>query len=275
SSLPKSLEGKIEKEQISVTTKVPGKVEEIRVKAGQFVQKGDTLIVLELPEVEAKALQAQGALEAAQAQYEMAVKGATDGQMQQLQAKVDGLKEQYDFAQKSINRMQNLLQDSLISQQQYDETYAKYQGAKNQYLAAKAEIEDVRHGARLEQQKMALAQRERAVGAVTEVGVAARERYVLAPQDMTVETINLQVGELALAGYSLVSGYLVDGTYFRLTVPESRANEFKLDTEKTLTIPYLEGAEVEARVESIKPLTSYASINTDTNEYEFHENMIA
>lgn len=273
SNLPKSLEGKIEKEQISVTTKVPGKVEEIRVKAGQFVQKGDTLIVLELPEVEAKALQAQGALEAAQAQYEMAVKGATDGQMQQLQAKVDGLKEQYDFAQKSIGRMRNLLQDSLISQQQYDETYAKYQGAKNQYLAAKAEIEDIRNGARIEQQKMALAQRQRAVGAVTEVGVAARERYVLAPQDMTVETINLQVGELALAGYSLVSGYLVDGTYFRLTVPESRANEFKLNTEKTLTIPYLEGAEVEARVESIKPLTSYASISTAYPDFEIQETL--
>ena len=273
SNVQKSLEGKIEKEQISVTTKVPGKVEEIRVKAVQFVQKGDTLIVLELPEVEAKALQAQGALEAAQAQYDMAVKGATDGQMQQLQAKVDGLKEQYDFAQKSIGRMRNLLQDSLISQQQYDETYAKYQGAKNQYLAAKAEIEDIRNGARIEQQKMALAQRQRAVGAVTEVGVAARERYVLAPQDMTVETINLQVGELALAGYSLVSGYLVDGTYFRLTVPESRANEFKLNTEKTLTIPYLEGAEVEARVESIKPLTSYASISTAYPDFEIQETL--
>src|SRR5690606_22085072 len=101
SSLPKSLEGKIEKEQISVTTKVPGKVEEIRVKAGQFVQKGDTLIVLELSEVEAKALKAQGALDDAQTKNEIAVKVATDGQMQELQAKVDGLKQQYDFAQKS------------------------------------------------------------------------------------------------------------------------------------------------------------------------------
>lgn len=273
SSSPKSLEGKIEKEQIAVTTKVPGKVEEIRVKTGQFVHKGDTLIVLELPEVEAKALQAKSALAAAQAQYDMAVKGATDGQMQQLQAKVAGLKEQYDFAQKSINRMRNLLQDSLISQQQYDETYAKYQGAKNQYLAAQAEIEDVRRGARIEQQKMALAQRERAVGAVTEVGVAARERYILAPQDMTIETINLQVGELALAGYSLASGYLVDETYFRLTVPESRVKEFAVNTEKTLTIPYLDGKEVQARVESVKALTSYASISTAYPDFEIQETL--
>src|SRR5690606_12234727 len=219
---PKSFEGKIERDQLSVTTKIPGKVHRIMVEEGQFVQKGDTLLILELPEVDAKSLQAQGALEAAQAQYEMALKGATDGQLVQLNAKVDGLKEQYDFAQKSLDRMRNLLADSLVSQQKYDEVYAKYQGAKNQYLAAQAEIADVEHGARIEQQQMALGQRERALGAVSEVNVAAQERYIIAPQDMTIETINLKVGELAMAGYSLASGYITDGTYFRVTIPESK-----------------------------------------------------
>jgi HlyD family secretion protein len=174
------LEGKIERDQIAVTTKIPGKIQKILVEAGQNVHKGDTLVILELPEVDAKAIQAEGALSAAQAQYEMAVKGATDGQMKQLHAKVDGLKEQYDFAQKSLDRMNNLLRDSLISQQKYDEVYAKYQGAKNQYLAAQAELADVQHGARIEQQRMALGQKERALGAVDEVNVAAKERYILA-----------------------------------------------------------------------------------------------
>jgi HlyD family secretion protein len=269
----KRLEGKIERDQLSVTTKVPGKVQELRVKEGQFVHKGDTLLVLELPEVEAKAMQAQGALDAAQAQYEMAVKGATNGQMKQLQAKVDGLKEQFDFAQKSIDRMHNLLQDSLVSQQKYDEIYAKYQGAKNQYLAAQAEIADVSLGARIEQQKMALAQKERAVGAVSEVGVAARERYIIAPQDMSIETINLQVGELALAGYSLISGYIAEGTYFRLTVPESRIKEFSVGTKHVLTVPYLNDRQVVAHVETIKSLTSYASISTAYPDFETQETL--
>ena len=131
------LEGKIERDQIAVTTKIPGKIQKILVEAGQNVHKGDTLVILELPEVDAKAIQAEGALSAAQAQYEMAVKGATDGQMKQLHAKVDGLKEQYDFAQKSLDRMNNLLRDSLISQQKYDEVYAKYQGAKTNTLPLK------------------------------------------------------------------------------------------------------------------------------------------
>lgn len=269
----KKIEGKIEREQLSVTTKIPGKIQRILVEEGQFVHKGDTLIVLELPEVDAKAVQAQGALESAQAQYEMAVKGATDGQIQQLRAKVDGLKEQYEFAQKSLDRMRNLLQDSLVSQQKYDEVYAKYQGARNQYLAAQAEIADVNHGARIEQQKMALGQKERALGAVSEVNVASKERYIIAPQDMSIETINLKVGELALAGYSLASGYITEGTYFRVTVRESKVKDFQKGVLKTLNIPYLGNKQIQAKVETIKTLTSYANISTAYPDFEQQEAM--
>lgn len=267
------LEGKIERDQLAVTTKIPGKIQKILVEEGQHVQRGDTLLILELPEVDAKSIQAQGALDAAQAQYEMAVKGATDGQMKQLHAKVAGLKEQFDFAQKSLDRMNNLLRDSLVAQQKYDEVYAKYQGAKNQYLAAQAELADVQHGARVEQQRMAMGQKERALGAVNEVNVAAKERYILAPQDMTIENINLRVGELALAGYSLASGYIVDGTYFRVTVPESKVKDFQKGTVKTLMLPYLEGKEIQAKVETIKSLSSYANISTAYPDFEEQETL--
>ncbi len=267
------LEGKIERDQLAVTTKIPGKIQRILVEEGQHVHKGDTLVILELPEVDAKSMQAQGALDAAQAQYEMALKGATDGQMKQLHAKVDGLKEQFDFAQKSLNRMNNLLRDSLVAQQKYDEVFAKYQGAKNLYLAAQSDLADVHHGARVEQQRMALGQKERAIGAVSEVNVASKERYIIAPQDMSIETINLRVGELALAGYSLVSGYIIDGTYFRVTVPESQVKDFEKGAVKTLVFPYLGNKELQARVETIKSLSSYANISTAYPDFEEQETL--
>ncbi|WP_409965592.1 hypothetical protein PIECOFPK_01700 [Mycovorax composti] len=268
-----TLEGKIERDQLSVTTKVPGRVQQILVEEGQLVQQGDTLMILELPEVDAKAIQAQGALEVAQAQYEMAVKGATEGQIRQLRAKVDGLKEQYEFAQKSLERMRNLLADSLVAQQKYDEVYAKYQGARNQYEAAKVELAEAERGARVEQQKMALGQKERALGAVSEVHAAAQERFILAPQEMTIETINLKVGELALAGYSLISGYITEGTYFRLTVPESKVKAFQKGAVKELRIPYLDNKAIQAKVETVKALSAYANISTAYPDFEQQEAM--
>lgn len=49
--------GRIERDQISVVTKVPGKILEFLVEEGQQVQKGDTLALLDIPEVDAKRAQ--------------------------------------------------------------------------------------------------------------------------------------------------------------------------------------------------------------------------
>ncbi len=267
------LEGKVERDQLSVVTKIPGKIEKILVIEGQHVQKGDTLVILQIPEVTAKEEQAKGALDAAQAQYNMAKKGATDGQIKQLNAKVSGLKEQLDFAEKSLKRLSNLLQDSLVPQQKYDEVYAKYQGAKNQYIAAVAELNDVQHGARVEQQQMALGQKERALGAVNEVSIAAQERFLIAPQDMTIESINLKVGELALAGYAIVAGYLDETTYFRFTLPERKMANIKPNMQVAVSIPYKDNQTIKAQVATIKALSSYANIATAYPDFDQQESL--
>src|SRR5690606_31171028 len=131
-----------------------------------------------------------------------------------------------------------MLQDSLISRQQYDEAYTKMQGAKAQYMATLAEFEEAKSGARFEQQIMALGQKDRAEGALQEAGAANKERYIIAPQDMSIENITLTVGELALPGYTLFTGYLNSSTYFRFTIPESQIQSFKSGQAVTIEIPY-------------------------------------
>ncbi len=267
------IQGKIEREQITVVTKVSGKIAQLLVQEGELIKAGDTLAVLDIPEVDAKAEQAQGALQSADAQYDMARKGATSGQLKQLHAKVDGLKEQYEFAQKSIDRLQNLLADSLISQQRFDETYAKYQGAKNQYLAAQAELAEAASGARLEQQIMALGQKERAKGAVAEVQVAAKEKFIIAPQDMTVESINLKIGELAVAGYPIINGSLNNTTYFRFTLPEDRVGALKKGDTLSVSLPYLQDKIVKGKIVAIRALNAYANIATAYPDYDTQQSL--
>src|SRR5690554_3692434 len=67
--------GKVKFETIAVSSKVPGRISTIYVQEGQTVQKGDTLAVLDIPEVNAKLMQAEGAVKAAQGQLNMAYKG--------------------------------------------------------------------------------------------------------------------------------------------------------------------------------------------------------
>jgi HlyD family secretion protein len=266
------IQGKVENEQIAVVSKIPGKIIKILVKEGDFVQKGDTLAILDIPEVDAKKSQAEGALLSAKAQYTMAVKGATNNQILQLEAKKQGLKEQYEFAQKSIKRLSNMLKDSLVSQQTYDEAFAKYQGAQAQYNAVIAELDDAKKGGRIEQQNMALGQQERALGALQEVETANKERYITAPQDMDIETITLNIGELALPGYTLFNGTISNGTYFRFTVPESKLNKIKKGQELTVSVPYNKKS-IKGIITSIKQLGAYGSIATAYPDYEMQESL--
>ncbi|WP_202701453.1 HlyD family secretion protein [Flavobacterium sp. UGB4466] len=266
------IQGKIEKEQIAVVSKIPGKILKIWVKEGDLVQKGDTLAVLDIPEVDAKKSQAEGAVVSAKAQYKMAVKGATENQIKQLEAKRTGLKEQYEFAQKSIRRLTNMLKDSLISQQTYDETFAKYQGAQAQYNAVIAELDDAKKGARIEQQTMALGQQDRALGALQEVETADKERYIIAPQNMSIETITLNLGELALPGYTLFNGYIDNSIYFRFTIPENQLGEFKKGQEITVHVPY-KNENIKGRISTIKQLGAYGNIATAYPDYEMQESL--
>jgi len=242
------------------------------VKEGDLVQKGDTLAILDIPEVDAKKSQAEGAVISAKAQYSMALKGATDNQIKQLEAKKMGLKEQFEFAQKSIKRLSNMIKDSLVSQQTFDEAFAKYQGAQAQYNAVLAEIDDAKKGVRIEQQKMALGQQDRAYGALQEVESANKERYVLAPQDMSIETITRNLGELALPGYTLFNGYINNSTYFRFTVPESQLSSFKKGQEVTINIPNSD-KRIKGKITIIKQLGAYGNIATAYPDYELQESL--
>lgn len=265
-----SIQGKVERDELAIVGKIAGRIDKILVQEGDFVKKGDTLAILDIPELAAKKVQAKGAVKSAAAQYDMSVQGASANQLKQLNAKKVALTEQYQFAKKSLERLEIMVQDSLIPQQQYDEVYAKYQGAKAQIIAVDAEIADVNNGVRLEQQLMALGQQDRAMGALDEVAVAENEQYIIAPQDMKIETITLKLGELALPGYTLFKGSLNETTYFRFTVPESKVNQYAIGNEVFIDVVY-KNVTIKGVIKNVKQIGAYANIATAYPDYDIQD----
>ena len=87
-----TLEGQAETTDYRLSSKVPSRVLELRVKEGDFVHKGDTLVVLEAPDVEAKLSQATAAYDAAKAMEDKVYSGARQEEIQAA----------YEMWQKSI-----------------------------------------------------------------------------------------------------------------------------------------------------------------------------
>ncbi|MCT4646259.1 MAG: biotin/lipoyl-binding protein [Carboxylicivirga sp.] len=266
------LQGKVKRDALMIVSKYPGRIINIKVSEGEKVNMGDTLMVLDMPEVEAKLRQAEGAVSAAKAQYQMALRGATNEQLGQISAKLDAVSEQLQFAEKSYNRVNNMFKDSMVSVQKHDEVYMKYQAAKAQYNGVKAKYDEVKKGVRDEKVQMALGTYERAQGALNEAQVAYGERFVLAPQNMSIETIALHEGELVLPGYGIAIGYQLNKAWFRFTVAESQVAQFKVGQELTVSSPFTQH-NFRARIVSMKQLTRYANITSAFPEYKLSESI--
>ena len=264
--------GKFKKETISIAPKVPGRILSIFVHEGDIVKAGDTLAMIDLPEVEAKMIQAEGACLSAKAQYDMAKNGATRFDRQQMNAKLDAAKEQFNYAGKSYTRIKAMMADSLIPPQKYDEIFEKYSAARAQLDAVTSMKDDIEHGVRPEKVQMALGDYKRAQGALAETKVAYTEKYILAPKSMSIESISLKVGELLLPGYNLFTGYEVDGSWFRVTVSEKQVMQFKTGQEYTVKI-VANSKSVRCKLVSVKQLASYAEKTSSYANYEMGESV--
>jgi HlyD family secretion protein len=267
----KVLEGKIKRETISLAPKLAGRILKIYVHESDVVRPGDTLALLDIPEVQAKVQQAEGAYFAASSQYEMAKNGATKDQKEQVMAMYNAAKEQFEFAEKSLKRVKNMYDDSLVSPQAYDELYNKYNMARLQLEAAKAKKQEVTGGLRDEQVRMAQGQKNQASGAVNEAHTAYKERYMIAPKEMIIETIALHEGELALPGYNLFVGYDLNSTFFRFTVSESSVSKFKTGSTYEITLPFKENEIIKAKLVSIIELAKYANKTSSYPNYQLGE----
>ena len=73
---PVILQGQAEATEVRVSGKVPGRIDKFMVSEGMTVNKGDTLVLISAPELNAKLMQANSAEDAADAQNQKANKGA-------------------------------------------------------------------------------------------------------------------------------------------------------------------------------------------------------
>jgi HlyD family secretion protein len=166
---PEIIQGQVEVSEYRVSSKVPGRILEIRVKEGDYVKVGDTLAILDAPEVRAKMEQARSAENAAAAIELKAKNGAREEQIRGAFSVLQQAKAGYEIAEKSYQRIQRLFDEGVISAQKRDEVYAQYKAMEATMKAAQSQYDMAVNGARMEDKMAAAAQVGRAKGAVQEV----------------------------------------------------------------------------------------------------------
>ena len=213
---PEVIQGQMEVEEYRVSGKVPGRILELRVKEGDMVKAGDTLAIIEAPEVQAKMSQAQSAVNAASAMEQMARNGARKEQIQAARQLLEQAKAGLEIAEKSYNRMKILYEEEVVSAQKFDEAQAMYKSAQAQVKAAQSQYEMALNGARAEERQAASATVGQARGAVQEVTSYIRETVQVAQMAGEVTDVYPKVGELVGTGTPIMSIAMMDDQWATL-----------------------------------------------------------
>ena len=254
---PNVIQGQVEVSEYRVSSKVSGRILELRVSEGDFVKAGDTLAILDAPEVRAKMEQARSAESAAAALELKAQNGARKEQIQGAFSVLQQAKAGYEIAEKSYQRIQRLYDEGVVSAQKRDEVYANYKAMEAQMKAAQSQYDMAVNGARMEDKLAAAAQVGRAKGAVQEVNSYIHETVQIAQKEGEVSDIYPKVGELVGTGSPIMSIAVMDDMWGTFNVREDQLNGMKVGTEFSAFVPAF-NKEIKMKVYYLKDQGSYA-----------------
>lgn len=253
-----TLEGQADVTEYRVSSKVPGRIKKFYVEEGQYVHAGDTLAVLEAPEVTAKLEQAQAVENAAAAQSQKADNGARKEQIQGAYDMWQKAKVGVTIAEKSWARVKRLADEGVLPAQKLDEVTAQRDAAIATEKSAKSQYDMAVNGARIEDKEAARALVNQARGAIKEVSSYIKETYLLASADGEVTEIFPSVGELVGTGAPVMNVALMNDMWMTFNVREDNLKLFRMNQTVKVNIPAL-NKEVEAKVFYMKNLGSYAT----------------
>ena len=254
---PDIIQGQVEVTEYRVSSKVPGRILELRVSEGDYVKAGDTLAILDAPEVRAKMEQARSAESAAAALELKAQNGARKEQIQGAYSVLQQAKAGYEIAEKSYQRIQRLYDEGVMSAQKRDEVYANYKAMEAQMKAAQSQYDMAVNGARMEDKLAASAQVGRAKGAVQEVNSYIHETVQIAQKEGEVANICPKVGELVGTGSPIMSIAVMDDMWGTFNVREDQLNGMQVGSEFTVFVPAF-NKDIKMKVYYLKDQGSYA-----------------
>lgn len=233
------MQGQIEAQQYNISSKVPGRVDEVLVRKGDQVERGQLIFTLLSPEIDAKLMQAKAGQQAAGAMAEQAEKGARVQEIAAARDQWQKAKAASSLMKKTYKRIDNLYKDGVIAEQKRDEAYTQWQASRYTEQAAYQMFGMASEGARVETKRAAMEKERMAAGAVAEVEAYAADTKITSWHNGEVTQVLLHGGELAPQGFPVVSVIDMNDAWAVFHVREDRLSEFNQGTIVDATIPAL------------------------------------
>lgn len=256
---PEILQGQVEATEIRISGKLPGRIDRFLVAEGQNVRQGDTLVVINSPEVVAKYDQVSAVKDAAYYENQKIEEGTRKqvvASMYQLWSKS---KSDLQLARTTYERFQALYRDSVVSSQRRDEAEAIYKGALAGERAAYQQYRMAADGARKQDRESARSLVDAAESSVQEVAALLQDARLVAPESGQIAVIYPKRGELVAPGAPIMSLVVLEDAHVVLNVREDLMPRFRMYERFRGDVPAIDRRGIEFEVYYISPLGSYAT----------------
>lgn len=256
---PEMLQGEIEATEIRISGKLLGRIDRFLVEEGQNVAKGDTLVVINSPEVRAKYDQVDALKNVAVYENQKVESGTrkqiTETMYQMWQKSQSDLR----LATVTYERMLALHKEGVVTSQRKDEAEALWKGAAAAERAAREQYRMARDGARKQDRESAQSMVTAAESTLQEVAVLLEDARLTAPEAGQIAAIYPKRGELVAPGAPIMSLVVLEHAHAVLNVREALLPRFRMKGRFRGDVPAIDRKGIEFEIYYISPLGSYAT----------------
>lgn len=256
---PLTLQGEVEATEIRISGKLLGRVDTFLVREGSSVRRGDTLVVIRSPIVEAQYRKSEALHRVSQEENRKVDAGTREQVVASAYQLWQAAKSQTQLAVNTYQRVQVLYADSVVPRQRYDEAEAAMLSARAVERSAYEQYRLAREGMQPEDREASRNLVTAAASSVDEVAALLADAKLVAPADGQIATIYPKPGELVAPGSPIMSLVVLSDSYVVFNVREDLMPRFRIGSRYVAFVPALARTDVPLEVYYISPLGSFAT----------------
>lgn len=262
--------GRTEGTEIDIAAKIPGRIREILVNEGDFVDQGQVLVRMDTAVLDAQLREAKAQLERARIGIETAQSQVTQrtAEKDAADAVVAQRESELDAARRRLARTLELAQRGTAAQQTLDDDRARHDGSRAALSAAIAQraAADAAIGFAQSQVVSARADVEAAQASIERIGADIEDSTLKSPRDGRVQFRIAQPGEVLAAGGRVLNMVDLTDVYMTFFLPTNQAGRTALDAEVRIRLDAVPQLLVPARVSFVANVAQFTPRTVETAE---------
>lgn len=256
---PEVLQGQVEATEVRISGKLPGRIDKFLVKEGDNVQKGDTLVVINSPELWAKFAQINALSDVAYFENQKVQEGTRKQIIETVNQLWTKTKSDLELAKVTYDRIETLYQENVVTAQRRDEVAAIYKAAQAAERAAYQEYQMALDGARKQDKESSKSMVVAAQSTIDEMAALLEDTKLVATETGQISVIYPKRGELVGPGTPIMSLIVLEDAHAVLNIREDLMPLFKMGGEFKGDIPALNEKNITFKIYYVSPLGSYAT----------------